>query len=134
MKLANIPYVRADAVDAALNNFLAKNDLRPCPFGKTRLRNLARWFQWRNEIENDRYNMYNLPPRPPLQPSEQNLMLEWSGSDGQSYCTNRMWANLADLERKELQPLARNIIRSSHSFRMRIYDRAGPCKYFRWNL
>lgn len=138
MKLSNIPHVRADAIDAALTNFFAANDLKPIPLGKRRLQNLVGWLEYQNRRiaginEARRLNGWaNFIE--PTDPASQTIFLEWETRDGDAWIQTRKWTTLAAIGDFRLAPLTRAAVGAASRFKVRIYDRSGRCTYFLFSL
>lgn len=138
MKLNNIPHVRADAIDAALANFFAANDLKPIALGKRRLQNLVSWIT-RN---NDYVNSINEHRRQrgwtnfidPTSPEDQSIYMEWRTKDDGVWIETKKWTNLAQLSSLRLSPLSRAAASQAGWFKIRIYNRSGRCTYFLFSL
>lgn len=138
MKLSNIPHVRAEAIDAALTNFFAANELKPAVLGKRRLRNLVHWLEcqhryianvnekgrlagWANLLEHTSEN-------------QQSLFLQWTTQDDGVWIETRKWTDLASIRSLRLSSLGRSIASQAHSFKVRIYSNGGRCTYFLWTF
>jgi len=138
VKLSNIPYVRAGAIDTALTNFFVANDLKPIALGKRRLQNLVHWIEWRNKVIAERnevrrqHGWSNLLS--PTTPEEQTLHLEWNTRDGITWVRTNTWTNLAKISSERLSPLSRAAASQASQFKIRVYNNEGRCTYFLWKL
>lgn len=138
MKLSNIPYVRADAIDAALTNLFAANELKPLSLGKRRLKNLLRWLEYQNRliaaINEDRrkHGWSNLIEA--TSPEDQMIYLEWRTRDDGVWIETKRWTSLAQLPDIRLSPLSRAAAAQAEAFKIRIYNRSGGCAYFLFRL
>jgi hypothetical protein len=134
VKLSNIPHVRADAIDAALTNFFAANDLKPIALGKRRLQNLVRWIERSNRAiaeRNDVRRQNGLGTLlSPTTPEDQTLHLEWNARDGITWVRAHMWTSLAKISSERLSPLSRAGASQASQFKIRIYNNAGGYAYF----
>lgn len=138
MKLNNIPHVRADAIDAALTNFFAANDLKPIVLGKRRLQNLVGWLEYQNrriaEINEKRRNNGWANLIEATSPEDQSIYLEWRTKDDDVWIETKKWTNLAQLPDLRLSPLSRAAASQAGWFKIRIYNRSGRCTYFLFSL
>ena len=138
MKLNNIPHVRAAAIDTALTNFFARNDLRPIALGKRRLANLTRSLEHSNktiaEINEGRRRAGWNYIIAPYSPEDQSLSLEWLTLDGGVSIKTNLWTSLSLIETKALPPMSRNAALYAYSFKIRIYKAVGGCSYFLWRF
>lgn len=138
MKLSNIPHVRADAIDAALTNFFAANDLKPIALGKRRLQNLVHWIEWRNRIIAERNEGLRLRGwsnlLSPTTPEQQTLHLEWNTRDGITWVRTNTWTTLAKISSERLSPLSRAAAAQACHFKLRVYNNEGRCTYFLWKF
>lgn len=138
MKLSNIPHVRAEAIDAALTNFFAANELKPVALGKRRLRNLVHWLEYHNRYianVNEKRRLAgwaNLLE--PTSENQQSLFLQWTTQDDGVWIETRKWTDLASIGSLRLSPLGRSIASQAHSFKVRIYNNGGRCTYFLWRF
>lgn len=138
MKLNNIPHVRADAIDAAITNFFAANDLKPLALGKRRLNNLVNWLErqnkWIAEINENRRKNGWANFIDPTSPEDQSIYLEWRTRDDGVWVETKKWTNLAQLPDMRLGPLSRAAASQASWFKIRIYNRSGRCTYFLFNV
>ncbi len=138
MKLSNIPHVRADAIDAALTNFFAANDLKPLALGKRRLKNLVHWLEWENKRiasmneQRRQQGWVNFIERTSAE--NQAIFLRWSTQDDGMWIETSKWTNLVALDSLRLSPLVRATVSQASSFKVRVYNTTGRCTYFLWKL
>lgn len=138
MKLNNIPHVRAAAIDTALINFFARNDLRPITLGKRRLANLTRSLEHSNktiaEINEGRRRAGWSHMVAPYSPEDQLLSLKWLTLDGGVSINTNLWTSLSLIETKALPPMSRNAALMAYSLKIRIYKAVGGCSYFLFRI
>jgi len=138
VKLSNIPHVRAEAIDAALTNFFAANELKPFALGKRRLRNLVHWLEYHNRyianVNEKRRQAGWSNLLEPTSENQQSLCLKWTTQDDGVWIDTTKWTDLASIRSLRLSPLGRSIASQAHSFKVRIYNNGGRCTYFLWRF
>ena len=129
MKLASIPEVRVDAINAGLKSFFLRHSLPVIQLVGARRKRLLRAFQLDNEFRSARG----------YSPDTNNsLTLVWhryGGNESElgTSCEFTVWTTADDLLSKNLDAISASGIRDCRYFKLRVWV-GGSQKYFLFNL
>jgi hypothetical protein len=129
MKLASIPEVRVDAINAGLKSFFSRHSLPVIQLVGARRKRLLRAFQLDNEFRSARGYAPN---------TNNSLTLVWhryGGGESElgTHCEFNVWTTADDLLSKNLDAISASGIRDCRYFKLRVWV-GGVQKYFLFNL